>query len=275
MSDTGVAKTRVEPRELSDWLLSRGRHWVTTDEAADLLGIPAAHVSPTLSRYRHRGLLFSPTKGLYVAIPPEFRSWGAVPASHFVDALMGHVGHDYYVCLLSAAEIHGFAHQRPQVFQVMAQARLRERSFGRVHVAFVSSAHTSDRRAQSVNTPTGTMRVSTVETTVLDLVSFPNLSGALSNVATVIAEMLQEEVIDVGRLVDAASTGYPSAVIRRTGWLVDHLAVRVGAEINTDRLLALTSVRPTPALLDPGGDRRGERDARWNVVVNEHPDEES
>src|SRR5665811_2574872 len=71
---------------------------------------------------------------------PEFRSWGAVPAAHFVDPMMRHLGHDYYVCLLSAAEIHGFSHQRPQVFQVMTPARLRARTFGRVRIA-VSYTH--------------------------------------------------------------------------------------------------------------------------------------
>lgn len=51
------------PRDLSDWLLSRGRHTVTTAEAAALLDIPLAHVAPILARYRQRGHLFSPTKG--------------------------------------------------------------------------------------------------------------------------------------------------------------------------------------------------------------------
>lgn len=89
----------------------RGRHRITSKEAAALLGIPLAHVSPSLARWRKKGLLFSPTKGGYVPIPPEYRSWRAVPASHFIDPLMRHLGHDYYMCLLTAAEAHGFAHQ--------------------------------------------------------------------------------------------------------------------------------------------------------------------
>ena len=42
-------------------------------------------------------------------IPPEFRSWGAVPATHFIDPMMRFLGHDYYVGYLSAAEAHGAA----------------------------------------------------------------------------------------------------------------------------------------------------------------------
>lgn len=264
----------VAPRELADWLLSRGRHWITTADAANLLGIPAGHVAPSLSRYRQRGHLFSPTKGLYVAIPPEFRSWGTVPAAHFVDALMGHLGHDYYVCLLSAAEVHGFAHQRPQVFQVMTPARLRDRSFGRVHLEFVASVHTADRSVQEANTPTGTMRVSTPETTVLDLVTFPNLSGSLFNVATVIGDMLIDGAIDTHRLSEVAA-GYPTATVQRTGWLIDLMAGDVGVEVDTDPLVPLASARATPTLLDSGGSRRGEHDDRWNVIANEDIEGES
>ncbi len=264
----------VEPRDLADWLLARGRHWVTTIEAAELLGIPTHHVAPSLAQSRRRGLLFSPTKGLYVAIPPEFRSWGAVPAAHFVDPMMRHVGHDYYVCLLSAAEVHGFAHQRPQVFQVMTPARLRDRAFGRVRIEFITSVHTSDRPADLVNTPTGTMRVSTREATVLDLVSFPRASGALFNVATIIGEMLTEDAVDVGRLAEVAA-GYPASVVQRVGWLLDHLAAQNDVAVDTEPLLPLASPRTTPTPLDPGHGRSGTLDRRWNVIVAEYPDEES
>ncbi|MGA9596365.1 MAG: type IV toxin-antitoxin system AbiEi family antitoxin [Acidimicrobiia bacterium] len=264
----------VEPRDLADWLLARGRHWVTTSQAAELLGIPEHHVAPSLAQWRRRGLLFSPTKGLYVAIPPEFRSWDAVPAAHFVDPMMQHLGHDYYVCLLSAAEIHGSAHQRPQVFQVMTSARLRDRTLGRVRIDFITSVHTSDRPTESVNTPTGTMRVSTPEATVLDLVAFPDESGALFNVATVIGEMLTEGAVDVGRLAEAAA-GYPASIVQRTGWLLDYMAGQVEVEVDTEPLLPVASSRTTPTPLDPGYGRSGTIDHRWNVIVAEYPDEES
>lgn len=260
----------IEPRELADWLLSRGRSWVTTADAAALLGIPETHVAPTLARWRHRGHLFSPTKGLYVVVPSEFRSWGAVPATHFIDALMTHLGHAYYVALLSAAEVHGFAHQRPQVFQVMTPARLRDRDFGRVRIRFITDASMGGRGVDAVNTPTGTMRVSSVETTVLDLVAHPNLSGGLSNVATILGEMVEEQRIDVGRLAEAAAA-YPSSVAQRCGWLLDYMADLVDVELDTSPLAQLLD-RPRLVLLESSGGKQGERDRRWRVTVNSIPE---
>lgn len=270
IDDAGRAARNDAPdgaRELADWLLARGRHWVTTDEVAVLLDIPHPHVSPTLTRWRQKGLLFSPTKGVYVPIPPEYRSWRAVPAAHFVDPLMRHLSHEYYVALLSAAEIHGFAHQRPQVFQVMTPARLRDRTFGRVRMSFITSARVPERPVVTRNTPTGTMRVSTPEVTAFDLVERPRSSGSLSNVATILGEMVGEQVLDGERLATVAGT-YPFAVTQRAGWLLEFVAQEVGAEIGLDALRRAAAGRATPTTLVSHGARKGRIDERWNVVLN-------
>lgn len=255
----------VEPRQLADWLLSHGRHWITTDEAAEVLGIPVEHVSPTLARWRRSGHLFSPTKGAYVPIPPEFRSWGAVPAVNFADHLMRHLGHPYYVGLLSAAELQGFAHQRPQVFQIVTPARLRDREFGRVRISFITAAHISVRPTMTRNTPTGTLRVSTPEVTLLDLVSMPRRGGGLSNVATIAGEMLEEGGLDMQSLA-AVAEQYPSAVVQRTGWLLERVADIVDAEVALDGLHAVAQRRTASRLLPSG--TVGSLDERWNVIVN-------
>lgn len=110
------------------------------------------------------------------------------------------------------------------------------------------------------------MRVSTREATVLDLVSFPAASGALFNVATVIGEMLSENAVEVGRLAEVAA-GYPTSIVRRTGWLLDYMAERVDIEADTGPLLALAPSRTTPTPLDPDYGRSGTVDRRWSRRV--------
>lgn len=275
MIDTRDPHTAREPasnhspaaHELADWLLARGRHWVTTANAAAILGIPAAHVSPTLARWVRKGQLFSPTGGAYVPIPPEYRSWGAVPAAHFIDPMMRCLGHDYYVALLSAAEAHGVAHQRPQVFQVMTSARLRDRSFGRVRIEFVLCTAIEPRATVTMNTPTGTMTVSAPHVTALDLVAMPERSGGLSNVATVLGQMLEDSLLDIGQVADAARD-YPVSVAQRAGLLLEMVAAEVGVRIDLAPLEAIAESRTTPTPLLPSGRRAGPRDDRWNVLVN-------
>ncbi|MHB1598441.1 MAG: type IV toxin-antitoxin system AbiEi family antitoxin domain-containing protein [Acidimicrobiales bacterium] len=264
MSDTRVD---IRASDLPDELIARGQHWINLPEVAELLHVPQGQVPPLMARLRKKGQVFSPTRGAYVPIPPEYRSWGAVPATHFVDRLMAALDHPYYVGFLSAAEVHGAAHQRPQVFQVVTTARVRDRSFGRVALEFIKDVRAADRPVDISNTPTGTMRVATPEVTVLDLVASPKHGGGLSNVATVAADLVSSGHLDFRKLTRAATT-YPLAVVQRTGWLSDHVARHLGTEIETDSLMTIARRRSEPTPLDAGGPRSGELDARWNVLVN-------
>lgn len=239
---------------------------MTTEEIAELLGVPRNEVPPIAARWRAKGHAFAPTRGAYVPIPPEFRTWGAVPASHFIDALMSYLGHDYYVGFLSAAEAHGAGHQRPQVFQVVTSGRLRNRAFGRVRIEFVTASETAARPVVARNTPTGTMRVATSEVTVLDLVGAPRHGGGLSNVATVIGELLGDQVLDLDALVRVAAD-YPVSVRQRAGLLLERVAALL--EITIDLSALTKSVKGAQRiLLLPSADRDGPTAEPWNVVVN-------
>jgi predicted transcriptional regulator of viral defense system len=267
MTDTAKRAESPKARDLPDWLLSHRSAFVTTAEVAQLLDIPPAEVAPIAARWRAKGQAFSPTPGAYVPIPSQYRSWRAVPALNFVDFLMNHLGHPYYVGYLSAAEVHDAAHQRPQVFQIVTSGRLADREFGRVRLSFITSATTASRPVVSVNTPTGTMRVSTSEATVLDLVGDPSHGGGLSNIATVIGDLLEDDKIDIAQLVLAAAH-YPLSVVQRTGWMIEHAAAEIGKDIDLEDLAQVASRRNERTLLSPSGPRRGHTDPRWRIVVN-------
>ena len=51
---------------------------------------------------------------------------------------MDHLGLAYYAGLLTAAEYHGAAHQRPQVFQVVVEENRPEVSCGKIRVWFIA-----------------------------------------------------------------------------------------------------------------------------------------
>ncbi len=264
MSNTARVAT---PKDLPDWLLARGRPWIANEDIAQLLDVSSETAGRVAGRWHTKALAFSPTNGLQILIPPEFRSWGVVPADQFVDPMMRHLGHPYYVGFLSAAEIHGAAHQRPQVFQVITSERVRDRQYGRVRVEFFTSAATSQRPTTIVNVPTGTVTISTVETTVLDLVAHPRRGGGTSNVATIVGELLDDDKIDVTALT-ALSDHYPASVVHRSGWIIDFMAEVIGANINTDMLNERIDRRSEPTPLIASQPRRGIVDPRWNVYIN-------
>ncbi len=113
---------------------------------------------------------------------------------------MRHIGRSYYVALLSAAALHGAGHQQPMAFQVLADAAERDIEVGRVRIEFHVSNRMSGAATQGMQTETGTMVVSTPETTAFDLVRFPSAAGYWSNIATVLSELAGQ--LDPSRLKD-------------------------------------------------------------------------
>ena len=248
-------------QDLPDLLISRGLYSASLREIHELTGLSQAAIASGLQRLRKQRRVFSPTRGLYVVIPPEYRSWGVTPADWFVDALMRHLGRCYYVALLSAAAYHGASHQVPQVFQVMVDGRVLDREIERVRLRFYVNEHTADTPIEEGTVHTGHMRVSSREATVVDLVREPRASGGISNVATILTEMGDLD----GSVLATLAARHGRTLARRIGWMVD----RYGScqDLGPLRLAARLDLGE-PALLSASGPRRGRTDQTWGVRMN-------
>jgi len=247
--------------ELPDTLLSQGRYWVTSSEAAEAAGVPVSHVYPGLARLRRRGAMFSPARGFHVVVPPEYRAWRVLPGELFIDGMMRALQRDYYVSLLTAAAMHGASHQAPQIFQVMVDRPLADRDIEGVKLRFYINEHLNQMSVQERQVHTGRMRLATPESTLVDLIAHPQAGGGLSNIATVMVEMGELDIDEIARLARLRSR----SVARRLGWMLakfrDDLygqPLQVVAEPESGHPTRL--VRALPA--------RGEIDEVWNVQVN-------
>ncbi|HSS75295.1 MAG TPA: type IV toxin-antitoxin system AbiEi family antitoxin, partial [Thermoanaerobaculia bacterium] len=153
-----------------DHLASVGRYHFTTTEAAEALGISQVAVRAALRRLMRKGEIAVPFRGFHVIVPPEYRRLGCLPGEQLIDQLMGHLGDPYYIGLLSAAEYHGAAHHRPQQLQVVTEKNRPALSCGQVQIAFIARSNTREIPIRLLNTPRGTLRISTPEATAFDLV---------------------------------------------------------------------------------------------------------
>lgn len=251
--------------QLADWLLARGRTAVTTAEAAEILHVPPGQVRVRMNSAVHAGRMFSPSRGLWVTIPPKYRMWGAPPAVEFLDPLMTHLDREYYVGWLSAAEIHGAAHQRPQALQIAVDRPVQDRSFGRAHLRFTQRSRAGELPRQRHNVESGHIWVSTPDLTAVDLVDQPDLSGGLSNIATVLFELAESAALDPANLARLAAT-FSATSVRRLGYLLRF----VDAPVDTTTLERVVKAAPLPrpAVLDPRLPRQGVTDPTWDIVVN-------
>lgn len=244
-------------------LAARGRHHFTTEEAIAALGGSVVAVRAALRRLKAKGDIADPYRGFHVIVPPEYRRLRCLPADHFVPQLMQHLAESYYATLLSAAELHGAAHQRPQAFQVMVKTNRRSLECGEVRVQFIARKDMERTPVVEKKTPRGPLLVASPEATALELVGYPDQSGGLDNVASVIGELV--EALDVDRLLAEAARS-PIAWAQRLGYLLDLTDHRDLA----DKLVPYVHEHANVvAPLVRSQSRAGaKRDERWKLAVN-------
>jgi predicted transcriptional regulator of viral defense system len=256
---------------LIEELQSRGKYTFTKTYALQRLGGTARALEAAARRLFAKGRLAAPRRGFYVIVPLEYRSAGAPPPMWFVDQLMKFHIQPYYVGLLTAAELHGAAHQRPQEFQVITASPLRPIVVGRVRIVFYTKGHLERTPVETVKTPTGYVQVSTPEATAFDLVRYVQAAGHLDNVATVLGELI--DTLSGPRLLSAARAGVELSVVQRTGYLIE----AVGGVGATDKLAEwLTRQKPRVVPLRPDRPIDGAAtNRRWQLAVNEEIEPDS
>ena len=253
--------TRADFSGLWDQLLSEGTNTVTVEEIASRTGATHNAVYLGVKYATDRKRLFSPARGLYVIVPPEFRSIGVVPATHFIDPMMNHVGMEYYLGLASAAGWWGSSHHASQEFQVIVNGRLPNRTIGHVRLRFVSRSRLDDKAIRRVPGPRTMLNVSTPDLTAVDLAANPAHVGGLSNVATILAELPDLE----GQRIATLAKHRTRADARRLGWLLS----LVRPDINLRALTTLADPQHgQPTLLASNKPRTGHVDTDWNVLLN-------
>ncbi len=248
-----------------DALQGRGRYTFDRAEGLEELGSTPEALEAAVRRLSTKGRLAVPRRGFYVIVPAEYRSSGAPPPDWFIADLMRFEGKTYYVGLLSAAALHGSAHQQPQEFQVVTDGPLRSAKAGRVRIRFFTKATAGSTPVVDMKTQTGSMRVSTPEATAVDLVRYVKRAGQLDNVATVLSELAEK--LDAKRLLAAARKDVEIGHVQRLGHILD----AVGAASAAKPMAAwISGQRPRRVLLRPGSQRPiQEEDPKWRVSVNE------
>lgn len=257
-------------------LLSEGRTVFGAIEAEQALGVGHRSFLDAAERLQRNGKLLRPRQGFYVIVPPQYAVWGAPPPAWYIDALMDREDAGYYVGLLKAAELHGATHQAVMEFQVVCCKRLPAIWAGRNLIVFY---YRRDMEAalpgiEDRKTDTGTMKISSAALTALDLLRYPQASGGLDSVATVLRQLGPEIQPDQLAML---STSVERSVVQRLGCLLDQISGdddltgpmfgRLRSE-GTVRWTELDQQGADPDfVVDPVM-----RDAKWRVVVRRLPE---
>lgn len=254
---------------LSDYLddlQKRGQYTFSREEVSKMLSLSAVAFHHALNRLLKKGRIRRVRGDFYILIPLEYQTAGSLPVTWFIDAFMHKFSNDYYVSILSAAALHGAAHQQPMVFQVIADRVLSSITLGHARLEFHYKKKILPAFYTSVKTEEGAMHVATPEMTACDMIRYLNSAGQINNVATVLIELAEK--MDSAVLIEYAKQSWVEVtVLQRLGYLLealnlmshlDELAEWVQKKTHFYRLLVTGQDAPI-----------FEENERWRILVNE------
>ena len=244
-------------------LLGQGRYTFTREEASHYSGTSSVATYMSLHRMINAHKIVMPRSGFYVIVDPQHRTAGTLPPEWFIHEMMKDMAQPYYVGLLSAAQLHGAAHHRPQEFQVIISDRAaRPVRCGNVVIRFHGKGSFDLSQIEEVKTPTGIMKVSTPETTAWDLVRYCKAAGGLDNVVTVLSELAEK--LDAGKLRQTVKRHDEVIVAQRLGYLLDKL----GRQDISKGFAPWAKGAPVRALDPAASSSRAPENKKWSLLIN-------
>jgi len=180
---------------------------------------------------------------------------------------MTFVGKPYYVGLLSAAALHGAAHQQPQEFFVVTTTKqIKTRKKGIV-INYFTKKNIPQNLLEKRKTESGYAYISSPELTAADLVYYHNRIGGINRVCMVINEL--SEVIKAERITTELTETLSIPTIQRLEFIFDRL---VSQPELADKLYKVSQKEKKTFFLQPlkaGGKRTGfETDEKWEIIIN-------
>ena len=203
-------------------LLSLGRYCFTRKELGERFDVGDIAIRQCLQRLVRSGTVCSIRNGFYIIVPPEYRSRGILSAEMFIDDFMQHLGRPYYVGLLSAAALHGAAHQQPQSFTTLvAKPAVRPIRMNGMNLVFPVKSIIPATGIEQKKSAAGYFRVSSPELTALDLLAYLRQVGGVTAIISVLEELA--ELLDKGNLARVAKEATQTSSLQRLGYILDEV----------------------------------------------------
>lgn len=253
--------------EYLNYLQLQGRHYFLTSNLEKALGVKKSSISPSLSRLAKQKRLKMIKRGFGVLFDVNGRE---PEPSSYIDALMKHIGTNYYVGLLSAASYWGASHQASMSYQVFTEKNTKDINFERGRVEFITRRHLKlERWVRRVSTTKGYFRVSSPELTAIDLISFPRKSGHLNNIATVLEELVENWNGNAMASL-CVSHEVPTVALQRLGYILDEVLLLKKHSAYIEKALKQRHpAESTLAKLIKGKKTRDyEFNEKWNLYIN-------
>jgi predicted transcriptional regulator of viral defense system len=264
----------MEPKsviEFIDRLQMRSMYSFTRRDINLRLGLEDATLTKALQRLQRSGRIQRIRRGFYVIVPVEYQLAGIIPPDWYLDDLMKDWECPYYVGVLSAASLHGAAHQQPQEYHIVVPRALRAIRTKSVRLRFFWKKGANVTPTHMMKGYTGLFPVSTAAATAFDCVRYAHSIGGLDAVQTVLDELVVE--ISSKELLETARNEADLSIVQRAGWLLERTS---RPEVVDELASWLSRRKPCKTRLDVRTSAVGfVRDPRWQVIANANPESDA
>jgi predicted transcriptional regulator of viral defense system len=249
-------------------LTESGRREATRAEIVQLIGASPKAADHVIESLRRKGWLERATWGRYLLVPPE-QGPDALGDSNLL-ALASRIADPYYIGFGTAAAHYGLTTQHRNVIFLVTPTRLRGRTVGESRVRIVNQAASKFFGFEPVDVLGYKVMMSDRAKTAIDCIDHPNLAGGVAEAATILATASRRfDWIKAADYLERIGSG---ALVRRFGWLADHVQADLPPDLRARLLQLAVPSRKTWLGADPARARAVEGaigfDETWRVFIN-------
>jgi predicted transcriptional regulator of viral defense system len=247
-------------------LAEQKRREVGRPEIIKLLGVSAKAADNVIESLRRKGWLERASWGKYLVIPPD-EGPDAMGETNLL-ALASRIADHYYIGYGSAAGHYGMTTQHRRVIIVVTPAHLRGRRVGVGGVGVVNPKPAKFFGFAPVDVFGYKIMMSDREKTAIDCIDRPALAGGVGEAASILA--MASSRLDWPKAADYLERIDSTALVRRFGWVMDHVKADMPADIR-ERLLRRAARGPR-TWMGPNPARKAQLaigyDKTWHLFVN-------
>lgn len=233
-----------------------------------MLGGSAKAADHVIESLRRKGWLERASWGRYLLVPPE-QGPDALGDSNLL-ALASRIADPYYIGFGTAAAHYGLTTQHRNVILLVTPARLRHRKLGESRVRIVNQALGKFFGFEPVDVLGYSVMMSDREKTAIDCIDHPEHAGGVAEAAVILATASRR--FDWPKAADYLARMSSGALVRRFGWLTDHVKADIPGQIRVRLHELAASSRSTWLGSDPARARAADDaigfDQTWRVFVN-------
>jgi len=235
-------------------------------EIIKLLGGSAKAADNVIESLRRKGWLERASWGKYLVIPPD-QGPNALGETNLL-ALASRIADPYYIGYGSAAAHYGLTTQHRRLIVVVTPVRVRERGVGEGRLRVVNPKAAKFFGFVPVDVFGYKIMMSDREKTAIDCIDRPALAGGVAEAASILATASRR--FDWAKAAEYLERIDSTALVRRFGWVMDHVKAEMPAGIR-ERLLQLAARGPR-TWMGPNPARKVQGaigyDKTWHLFVN-------